>query len=211
LIDSHSDDPLVRDVIRGFERRGMFYDIEWAQSNSEMTWFRALHQYRPLFGEYFVHIDSDTVVYDTEPCWLSRLSALMDAHPNLGMLGSYIDGRDYVDPARAAEIAPHMNPKSRSDLIKEDDPERGLPLIPPVQGIIDPFNPPGRLMVLRTRVLDIVGLEHWEDHMLYRSVKGAGMEAGIATDVRHRHLSALNIFDYPEHPTGEDIWEKPIR
>lgn len=210
LIDNHSDDPLVRNVIRGFERRGMFYDVEWAEFNSERTLFRALHRYRSLFGEYFVYIESDTVVFDTEPCWLSRLSALMDAHPNLGMLGSYIDGRDYVDPLRAAEIAPSMDPKRRSRLIKEEDPERGLPLIAPKQGIIDPFNPPGRLLMLRTRALDIAGLEHWEDHILYQRVKGAGMEAGIATDVRHRHLSSLDIFDYPEHPVGDDIWEKTI-
>jgi hypothetical protein len=199
LIDNHSDDPLVRNVISGFERRGMFYDIEWAESNSERTHFRMLHRYRPLYGEYFVTIESDAVVFDTEPCWLSRLCTLMDANPNLGMLGSYIDGRDFVDPVRAAEIAPDMDPRSRSHLIKEGDPERGFPLIPPGQGIIDPFNPPGRLTMLRTRVLDIAGLDHHGDHNLYLKVKEVGMEAGIATDVRHRHLSLLNIFDYPEH------------
>jgi hypothetical protein len=195
LIDNHSDDPLVHEVICGFERRGMFHAVERAPPHIGCV-SDAAHYYRPILGEFFVFIESDAVVFDTEPCWLSRLCSLMDAHPNLGMLGSYIDGTDFVDPERAAEVAPDMEEARRDFLIKKHSPERGLPAIPPAQEIIDPFNPPGRLLMLRTWVLDLIGPDDWADSVLYRKLKEVGVDAGIATEVRHRHLSLVNFFDY---------------
>ncbi|MGA7304091.1 MAG: hypothetical protein WBW88_04425, partial [Rhodothermales bacterium] len=62
--------------------------------------------------------------------------------------------------------------------------------------LIDPFNPPGRLMYLKKEMVDRGGL--LRDRLLYESCKRLGYEAGIVTSVRHRHLSFQNLFDYPE-------------
>jgi len=199
LVDNNSDDPGVRDVVRGFTRRGMFHTVEWAPVNSPTRAYDSMTKYRPLFGEFFVYVESDTLVLESDPCWLSRFCELMDSHPRLGLLGSYIDSRDFIEPSLAAASAPELDPAHRAALIKENSFERRLPAVPPQSEIIDPFNPPGRLLAIRTRVLDTVGFG--PDGLLYPQVKAAGWEAGIATGIRHRHLSLLNFYDYPEYDT----------
>jgi hypothetical protein len=67
-------------------------------------------------------------------------------------------------------------------------------------GIIHPHNPPGRLLLVRNSALREVG--PGTDGQLHNKFLAAGYETGIATAVRHRHLSLLNIFDYPEHDTN---------
>ena len=199
LVDNNSDDPGVGDVVTGFTRRGMFHTVDWASVNSPTRPDDSMSKYRPLFGEFFVYVESDTLVLESDPCWLSRFCELMDAHPRLGLLGSYIDNRDFVEPRQAAAIAPALDAAHRAALIKENSMERQLPAVPPPSEIIDPFNPPGRLLAIRTRVFDTVGFA--PDGLLYTQVKAAGWEAGIATDIRHRHLSLLNFFDYPGYDT----------
>ena len=198
LIDNHSDDPGVRRVIRGFERRGMFERVEWADTNSPTRAFEAMHKYRHLFGSFFVYIESDVAVFPSYPCWLGQFVGLMERHPSLAMLGSYVDGRDFIDPRHAAAFAPDLDEGTRGSLIKHDSPERRLSMIPPKQEIIEPdFNPPGRFMALRTELLDAVTLD--VDDALWRNVMNAGFSAGIATGVRHRHLSLLNFWDYSDY------------
>jgi hypothetical protein len=199
LVDNNSDDPLVRRVIAGFARRGMFYHIEWAQENLPAVWWDTVQKYRDLLGEYFAYIEADTVVFDTEPCWLSRFAALMNADPQLALLGSYIDIRDFVDPGFARRVAPHLDDYQRDGLIKAHSPERTLGP-PPDEPIIEPFNPPGRLLMMRTSIFDWIA--NANDGDFYNQVKAAGLHAGIATGVRHRHLSLLNFFDYPDYDTA---------
>jgi hypothetical protein len=67
--------------------------------------------------------------------------------------------------------------------------------------VIDPFNPPGRLLLFRTSALG--QRRPGSDSMLYRQIHELGSRAGIATRVRHRHLSLLNLFDYPSYSLGE--------
>jgi hypothetical protein len=202
LIDNASDDPGVAAVIAGFARRGMFYCSERAEANLSRTAYLAMHRYRHLYGEYFVYIESDAVVFNTYPCWLSRLCALMDEHPRLMVLGSYIDPADFVDPVVARKVAPELDDARLAFLIKAHSPERRLSPVPPVAPLIDPFNPPGRLLMMRTRLLDLPGIDGGDDAEIYQKVKEAGFEAAIATGVRHRHLSLLNFFDYPDYPGG---------
>lgn len=198
LVDNHSQDPMVRTVVEGFERRGMFHAVDWEVENAPDRVERMIDKHRSLLGEYFVFIESDVAVFETEPCWLGRMAAHMEADPALGMLGSYIDGRDFVDADHARRIAPHLDEAQRDGLIKAHSPERGLPFAPPPgEPIVDPFNPPGRLMMLRTRLFD--SIQFGPDAILYQRTKAAGYRAGIATDVRHRHLSLLNFYDYPDY------------
>src|SRR5690349_290753 len=69
LIDNNSDDPEVRAVVKGFERRAMFHTVEWAPVNSPTRAHAAMRKYRSLFGGFFVYVECDTVVLDTDPCW----------------------------------------------------------------------------------------------------------------------------------------------
>lgn len=197
IVDNHSEDPMVRLVVEGFARRGMFHAMDWEGENAPDRVARMIEKYHHLLGEYFVFIESDVVVFETEPCWLSRLAMHMNRDPRLGMLGSYIDGRDFPDPEYARRITPHLDEAQRNGLIKANSPERGLLFPPPEEPIIDPFNPPGRIMMLRTRMFDAI--QFGPDGALYSRTRRAGYRAGIATDVRHRHLSLLNLFDYPNY------------
>src|SRR5262249_4561668 len=145
LVDNGSNDPLVPTVVKGFERRGMFAAVDWEHENSAHRHELMVEKDYDLVGEYFVWVESDVAIYDSDPCWLSRMAAHMDNHPDLFLLGSYIDGRDFANPDHAMRISPEMDPAVRADLIKAHSPERMLPIAPPSDPIIDPFNPPGRL------------------------------------------------------------------
>ena len=196
-MDNKSDDPLVPQVISGFERRGMFAAVERCTVNSPDNITDVIKRYSNTTSEYLDYIESDVVVFDTVPCWLTQMIELMDADPNLGLLGSYIDTRDFIDPAFARQIEPERDPSTLNGLIKAESPERHLPATPPAALSIDPFNPPGRLQMIRKSVLELAtsGTD-WE---IYKRLKAAGISAAIATQVRHRHLSLLNFFDYPNY------------
>jgi hypothetical protein len=99
LAAKHSDDSMVRTVVTDFERLGMFYRIGWIDQQLSTHRLEIIKQYRELLGEYFVFVDGHTAVFDTEPCWLSRLAAFMDADRQLAVLGSCVDTRDFVDPS----------------------------------------------------------------------------------------------------------------
>jgi hypothetical protein len=125
----------------------------------------------------------------------------------LALLGSYVDGRDFIDPEQAQQIARFGCCAARL-LIKARSPERDLTLIPPAEPIIDPFNPAGRLLMLRTDLLDTVPLST-PDHELYQGARAVGYRAGIATDVRHCHLSLINLFDYPAYYASANANRSP--
>ena len=197
LVDNQSDDPGIREVVAGFERRGMFDEVQWHETNSPKRVAEAIAQYRYSVGDYLVVIESDVAVFDTRPCWLTRMRKLMDANAKIGILGSYIDGRDFVDAMKARQIAPDLDQYALDGLIKAHSPERSLPLVPPSDVIIEPFNPPGRLAMIRKDIIDVIPFA--SDGVVYQMAKAAGIEAGIATQVRHRHLSLLNFFDYPDY------------
>ena len=142
-----------------------------------------------MFGE------SDTVVERHEPCWLTRFVSLMDADPGLGTLGSLIDGSDFVDPDLAQALHPNLPRATTDELCKSRSPERTL-RSSYEEPIITPFNPPGRLTIMRTETLD---LPMGRDSQWYRTLRKAGWKAGIATAVRHRHLSLLHVFDHDDY------------
>lgn len=196
MIENGSSDPLVRPVIEGFRQRGMFHEIEWGEENSITRLFDSIRRLQPTFGEYFVYIEGDTTVAETQPCWLERMRSIMDADPELMMLGSYVDKRDFVDPEHARRLEPNMSESQLAGLVKAHSPERHLPP-QETAPVIDPFNPPGRLLMFRTSILDRIRLS--VDGELYQQIKALGLKAGIATGVVHRHLSLLNFFDYPDY------------
>jgi GT2 family glycosyltransferase len=196
LIDNHSSDAQVRQIVAGFERRHFFHAVHFMEQNSPHNQTMVFLRYRAELGKYFVLLDADITVESTEPCWLTRLIAVAEKDPKLAILGSYIDKSDFIDPQWASEVAPNIPDEQLAQLIKANSPERHIP--PSSKEVIRPFNPPGRLLLLRTDVIDQIGLRIG-NVPLCQAARNAGYRVGIATGVRHRHLSLLNFFDYPDY------------
>jgi hypothetical protein len=200
LLDMASEDPSVRQVIAGFERRGMFDEIVWAERNDPKIIWSKIWQISNQGAPYLGYVESDVVVETVNPCWLESLVGLMEKNPRLAMLGAAIDQDDFVDLETARRIGGQIPDSQLRALIKADSPER-MQDLSCVNGadIFHPHNPPGRLVLVRNSALQEVG--PGTDGQLHDKFLAAGYETGIATAVRHRHLSLLNISDYPEHDT----------
>lgn len=196
LADNCSQDPLVQKVIGGFDRRGMFHDVYLCEDNrlDRIEWM--VERHRDLLGQYWAFCECDVVVAPGEPCWLQRFVQHMAANPRLGMLGSYIDSSDFVSPEAARRLHPGKSVEELGQVIKLQSPERAIDDVPKAP-IISPFNPPGRLLMIRTETLDTVPIRR--DSLWHQGMLRSGYETGIATDVVHRHLSLLNIYDYADY------------
>lgn len=206
LLDNAHPDPLVGDVIRGFERRGLFAEVVRFPTNSFDN-FRAAYRERLAgLGPLHVYLESDCVIGEREGCWLATMRGIMEAHPRIAMLGSLIDPADFVPEATALRLT-GGDPAAAEFLAKLRSPERGFaaddswgattrdhfPTRPPC-----PIgNPPGRLMMLRTGIMREIGFQL--DAELARRVRERGCEAAVTPLVRHRHLSLLNIYDYADY------------
>ena len=67
-----------------------------------------------------------------------------------------------------------------------------------------------RLLLLRTELLNKVVIR--SDYEIYCDVKRLGYKAKIATNVVHRHLSLLNLFDYPGYDAQHrEAWVAQLR
>jgi hypothetical protein len=199
LMDNASQDPLVDRVIRSFEARDMFHKVHRRTDNNPHALAEALDAHKAEVGEYFGFVESDVMVLRSQSCWLEVFQQLTSADPSIAMLGSLIDKTDFIDPAWAAQRFPEFSAEQLDFLIKTKSPERKLQDSYD-EPIIEPFNPPGRLMFLKTELIKRVGM--LRDRLMYEEAKRLGYKAGIATAVRHRHLSFQNLFDYPETDVG---------
>ncbi|MDH3316241.1 MAG: glycosyltransferase family 2 protein [Gammaproteobacteria bacterium] len=196
MLDMASEDRLVGQVIAGFERRGMFSQVIWAPRNHLEELWKVIWSLVDGAGEFFAYVDGDVVVEDRDPCWLGAFVALMEQHPRLAMVGPAIDKRDFISWERARALEPGLEEQQLAGLIKLHSPERNQDLNGlNAHDLAYPHNPPGRLLLLRGAALAGVGAG--TDGELDRRFRDAGYETGIATGVRHRHLSLLNLFDYP--------------
>lgn len=197
FFDNASDDPMVREVVRGFERRGMFHAVHWFDDNDSKRLLYVVRDYVDGPGDKIVVVDSDVAVFDTNPCWLGQMSALIDETPHLGLLGSYVDKRDFVPLEDIPTLLPDKSAAEAGELGKAFSLERDLPDVPPEEPLIDPFNPPGRLVMVRKG--DLPKLAFMPDGDVYKMAQQNGIRCAIATQVRHRHLSFLNAYDYPDY------------
>jgi len=212
--DNGSSDPLVSQVVEGFIRREMFHAVHMCADNrpDRLEWL--IRQYRDDLGEFFAFAESDVIILDSEEGWLTTMVRLMKANPLLYMLGSQSVPTDFVDYAEARKIEPDMPQEQIDFLIKPNSPERQLQ--DAKEPLIDPFNPPGRLLLFRTDILSRVPIRG--DARTYLSLKEIGLEAKISTEVRHRHLSWLNFYDYHDYDAKQralffakrDENEKPV-
>ncbi len=196
LINNNSQDPLVEEVVAGFDRRGLFHKVHNMEENSPNSFERILAEYDAEIDDTYVYLESDIVVAKTEVCWLEQMLSMMRDNKRLAMLGSRIDPTDFVDEARAKLLTPDLNDAQRANLIKLQSPER----IPQqANGLFTDasFNPPGRLVMYRKHAVEEVGFKR--DSKLNKALIAADYETGIAYGVLHRHLSLLNFFDYPDY------------
>jgi hypothetical protein len=195
IADNASVDPLIPEVIEGFKRRGLFHAVHMCPDNrpDRLEWM--IQKYRAELGEFFAFVECDVLIQDSEEGWLPIMLRRMREDPNMYLLGSKAVSTDFVDPAWAREIEPDMPQEQIDFLIKPRSPERR-----PVQSaepLIEPHNPPGRLLLFRTDLLSRVPIRG--DLLLYQSIKELGLEAKISTEVVHRHLSWLNFYDYYDY------------
>lgn len=189
LSDNASVDPAVRRVIRGFERRRMFEDVEFCSENRPDRLCCMFNRWRHILPEVFVFVESDVEVLTED--WLGVMWQTMRERPRLGMLGSTIDASDFIDPEFARSVEPDMPPQPFEDMIKARSPERRPEPLP---------NPPGRLLMIRTETLSNVAINR--DSIWARNMREAGWEVDVAAGIRHRHLSLLNFYDYPTYDTA---------
>lgn len=200
LVDSGSRDPLVHKVIDGFSRRGFFQEVvKYENNNKEWAepFFSTWHE---KVGEIFFFVESDVVVQKETTCWAQRMMSVMARDPSLAMLGSKIDKSDFIVPAELeVRIKRALAPEEKQQM-KLLSPERNMPDIGP-DSVAAPFNPPGRLLALRTKaVRDHLGnVMQWRDVQMHHILRKNGWITGIYGGVVHRHLSLCNYFDYPEY------------
>ncbi len=197
LLDMASEDPLVGKIIASFQRRGMFFQVTRSPRNDPQELWTSLDSLISDAGEYIAYVDGDVVVEDSDPCWLGAFIGLMQRNPRLAMVGPAIDKRDFVTWEQARMLEPDLEAGQLAGLIKLHSPERAQDLHDAEDGLAHPHNPPGRLLLLRSAALARIGFG--TDGALDQKFRAAGYETGIAVDVRHRHLSLLNLFDFPEY------------
>lgn len=197
LADNNSQDPLVRRVIEGFRRRNLFHAVEYYPDNDPQNFQRVVDTYAPLLGKYFGCIESDVEVLPSTPCWLTSMLELMEAHPRLQYLGSLVDHGDFIDVDDARRLAPGLDDRQLLGLVKAFSPEKHYRAGDAGQVLNTDYRPPGRLNLYRTSILS--SLPIMADGQFNDALEARGDLHGVALKVRHRHLSLLNLFDYPEY------------
>ena len=206
LLDNAHADPVVDDVIVGFERRGMFSEVIRFKTNSVENIAQAYYERLTDLGPLHAYIESDCVIESASDCWLAEMRRIMEKNTQIGMLGSLIEHSDFVSDEVALRLT--EGDLGKADfLAKSKSPERkfmeSTSLVDMSQDYLltePPFpilSPPGRLMMLRTDVMKKIGFQ--VDMVLADMVKARGLHAAITPKIRHRHLSLLNVYDYPDY------------
>ena len=206
LLDNAHPSPLVGDVIEAFERRGLFAEVIRFSTNSFVNFQLAYQERLPEVGPLHVVMESDVVLQERTGCWLAEMERIMHANHRIGMLGSLIDGRDFV-PAERALALTSGEQAAATFLAKLQSAERGFINAPEWADTTRDFffteppcpitNPPGRLLMLRTDAMRQIGC--FTDGPLAAAFRQHGMQPAVTPLVRHRHLSLLNIYDYSDY------------
>lgn len=197
LIDVASTHPDVAAVIDGFVRRGFVHEVVRTAENNPFVMIEAIRQRLSDVSPWFAYVEGDAVVSESEPCWLERMTAIMQSRPRLGMLGSAIDRRDFVDPARVAHLKDNRNDAAWSKLLKSNSSERRQRPEEAEDEVFEPHTPAGRLLLLRREAVQTSEIQH--DSQLAKAMRAGGWETGIAAKVFHRHLSLLHVYDLPQY------------
>ncbi len=199
LADNNSSDPLVTRVIEGFERRGLFTAVHRCSENDPRRFERLIEEYWDRIGDYLVFVEGDIEILPCQPCWLAKFVSHMDADQHLGCIGSRVYQPDFVDETVARQLMPDLDQSSLDFLIKKQAPMRHYKNTS--EPLIAPHNPPLRLLMMRKQIYEKVGFGR--DWVIHERVLALGYKSMISTEVVHRHLSLLNIYDYWEYSRTE--------
>ena len=206
LLDNLHPSPLVGEVIAAYQRRGLFAEVIRFATNNFANIQAAYRERLPDTGPFHVYLESDVVIQETPGCWLAEMQRIMTGNPEIGMLGSLLDVRDFVSPETALVLCGDQMEEANF-LAKLQSPERGFIDAPqwaatdrdffPTEPPCPIGNPPGRLLFLRTDVMR--DLDFLPDAQLAAVFRQRGMRPAVTPLVRHRHLSLLNIYDYNDY------------
>ena len=94
---------------------------------------------------------------------------------------------------------PDLDQSSLDFLIKKNAPMRRYKSTS--QPLIAPHNPPLRLLMVRKQVYEQIGFGR--DTVMHKRTLALGYKSMISTEVVHRHLSLLNIYDYWDYSRAE--------
>ncbi|MCP4459224.1 MAG: glycosyltransferase family 2 protein, partial [Cytophagales bacterium] len=199
IADNASPDGQVRDVINGFEHRGMFFKKHFCEENDPFRLKKLIDQYADEIDDYFVIIEGDIEIMPTEKdCWLGRFLSYMEDNSNLASVGSRVYQKDFVSIEDAQRLMPDLSQEELSFLIKSRAPMRKYDhSLSGSQALFAPHNAPLRLMLFRDEAYRRI--EFGRDTQIYKRFKALGYDAQISTEVVHRHLSLLNIYDYSNY------------
>jgi len=200
LIDHGSRDPTVHTVIDGFVRRGLLDHVYRLPENSIEQSNEVFYEWIDRLGDVFLSVENDVVIRERKDCWAESMAAVMRRDPHLAMLGSRVDKRDFIKVgALEARLGRSLTVLERQT-IKADSPERTMPNMGP-EDIASPFNPPGRLLALRTEAVRQHGLA--ADYLMHARFMAHGWRTAIYGGVVHRHLSLCNYFDWPDYSMAQ--------
>jgi hypothetical protein len=188
LIDNNSNDPLVKNVIEGFKRRNMFHKVYMMNTNSKENFLNVFNNHKNELGDYFFTIESDVEVITKD--WDKKMIKNFTSD-NYGILGSAVDKDDFINPDSLKEKS-----STNNFLIKANSPERKYELNG--NGIINVF-PPGRITIRKTEIIlsNINNIDKiYNDSDFTKTSKSLGYKIGIIKEIKHRHLSLLNYYDY---------------
>lgn len=190
-----SADPLVQKVLDSFVARGVISEIvEISDEHVDYPSILAAAMARGLGEkEFFYFLENDVVIEKADRCWIDRMQAAFRADPGLAMVGSAIDTSDFIDPEVLAAQMGRPLDEHELEVIKARSPERGQRFENGTMvGTV--HNVPGRFLGLRTKAITEGVLN--VDWLMDAALRQRGWKTRILHDVRHRHLSLLNYYDY---------------
>jgi len=194
IADNNSDDPLVKEIIKNFDKRGLFHAVHFYDENDPFRLKKLVDQYWDEIDEYFVFIESDIEILPLEDksCWLTEFVTYLEEDPELGIVGSRVYQNDFINMENAKILEPHLSDDELTFLIKANAPMRKYQHTDDT--LISPHNPPLRLLMIRKDNYALTGFGR--DTEIHKRTIENGYKSRISTKIVHRHLSLLNIFDY---------------
>jgi hypothetical protein len=168
VVDNASG-PATRQWLR--EHAARFHQIIWNDSNEHLAGFQ--RGIEATTSDLFVISDADLLVAEpgADGCWLERLVALAERHPDFALLGVRLDS---VSDARNARL-------------------EGAPLI---DGEILETPTGVWLNLIRRRALRV---PYVSDGITCHALRRAGYRVGIAAEVRATHLGDADPQRHPDY------------
>ncbi|MEQ8901156.1 MAG: hypothetical protein RID11_13925 [Roseovarius sp.] len=205
LIDNNSQDPLVRQVIQGFDKRDMFEEILMFEENDPHRMNKVMDVYAEKIGSYFYFIENDVTVPD-HVCWAAEYERIYRTYPDIAMVGSFCEKSDFIPPEIIRDKDPSLDDKDVVFYSKKNSPERNVTPDPATDiWPHDSPTPPGRLILLSKEAILKTGFH--PDAKLAREIGKNGFHWRVCTTFQHRHLSLLNWYDTPDEKYREQRTE----